>query len=161
MLEGQKSLRELIVSLNIKSSSDIEESVIDFCSHLTSKCIVENTTISKQIEQNEFRRVLNFIADYIPSEFLISSWENICKARVVIVGLGAMGSWVAILLAQAGIQNFLLIDNDKVDKSNLNRSLFYMKDDGELKTSAIASSLRSISSNIQVLEKNIIISAEE
>jgi molybdopterin/thiamine biosynthesis adenylyltransferase len=47
--------------------------------------------------------------------------DVISRLRVGIVGLGGTGSVVAQELAYLGIRNFLLIDPDTVDKTNLNR----------------------------------------
>jgi molybdopterin/thiamine biosynthesis adenylyltransferase len=49
--------------------------------------------------------------------------EKIRKARVTIVGTGGLGGPVAIILARSGITNFVLIDNDVFDISNINRQI--------------------------------------
>lgn len=59
------------------------------------------------------------------TEFLIGE-EGIKKlnnAKVAIFGLGGVGSYVVEGLARAGIGNFILVDNDKVDITNLNRQI--------------------------------------
>ena len=45
---------------------------------------------------------------------------NIPK-ECTIVGLGGVGLWVAYLLAMSGVPNLVLIDDDKLEESNLNR----------------------------------------
>lgn len=47
--------------------------------------------------------------------------EQIRQTSVAIVGLGGLGSQVAQLLAYLGVENFVLIDFDKVETVNLNR----------------------------------------
>lgn len=42
----------------------------------------------------------------------------------VVIGLGGIGSWVALNLAMTGLGTLILYDNDKVEPSNLNRTLF-------------------------------------
>src|SRR3989344_6034080 len=55
------------------------------------------------------------------------------KKTATIVGLGAIGSISSELLARNGI-NLILIDNDKIDKTNLQRQLLFTeKDIGKLK----------------------------
>ena len=59
------------------------------------------------------------------TELLIGK-EGIAKlqqSKVAIFGIGGVGSFVTEALARAGIGNFVLIDNDKVNMSNLNRQL--------------------------------------
>ena len=49
--------------------------------------------------------------------------EKLSKAKVAIFGLGGVGSFVCEGLARSGIGNFILVDYDKVDESNINRQL--------------------------------------
>ena len=45
------------------------------------------------------------------------------NAKVAVFGLGGVGSFVCEGLARSGVGNFVLIDFDKIDKSNINRQL--------------------------------------
>lgn len=45
------------------------------------------------------------------------------QAKVAIFGIGGVGSFVVEALARAGIGNFVLIDNDEVEETNLNRQI--------------------------------------
>lgn len=49
--------------------------------------------------------------------------EKLNNAKVAIFGLGGVGSFVCEGLARSGIGNFVLVDFDKVDESNINRQL--------------------------------------
>jgi len=49
--------------------------------------------------------------------------EKLQKAKVAIFGIGGVGSYAVEGLARAGIQNFILVDNDTVSLTNLNRQL--------------------------------------
>ena len=49
--------------------------------------------------------------------------KKLNNAKVAIFGLGGVGSYVVEGLARAGIGNFILVDNDKVDITNLNRQI--------------------------------------
>ena len=46
--------------------------------------------------------------------------EKLKKSKVAIFGIGGVGSFVVEGLARAGVQNFLLVDNDDVSISNIN-----------------------------------------
>src|SRR5205823_5575434 len=50
---------------------------------------------------------------------------KLAKARVALVGAGGLGSPGALYLAAAGVGMLTLIDNDKVDKSNLQRQVLH------------------------------------
>ncbi len=53
------------------------------------------------------------------------------SATVAIVGVGALGSVTADLLARAGIGELVLIDRDVVEWTNLQRQVLYTEDDAE------------------------------
>jgi len=49
--------------------------------------------------------------------------EKLHKAKVAIFGIGGVGSYVVEGLVRAGIENFILVDKDVVDITNLNRQI--------------------------------------
>lgn len=49
--------------------------------------------------------------------------EKLKQTKVAIFGIGGVGSYVAEALARAGIGKFILIDNDKIDITNINRQI--------------------------------------
>ena len=49
--------------------------------------------------------------------------EKLNNSKVCVFGLGGVGSYVVEALARAGIENFILVDKDIVEKSNINRQL--------------------------------------
>lgn len=65
--------------------------------------------------QNQFSR----------TELLIgkNGIEKLQNARIAIFGIGGVGSYVVEGLARAGIENFILVDKDTVDLTNINRQI--------------------------------------
>lgn len=59
------------------------------------------------------------------TEMLIgkNNLEKLKHSKVAIFGIGGVGSYVVEGLARVGVGNFILIDNDKVAESNLNRQI--------------------------------------
>ena len=76
--------------------------------------------------------------------------EKLQVARVAVVGLGGLGSNIAILLTRMGISHLHLIDFDKVDVSNLHRQQYFVEQVGLRKTEALASTLRKINPYINL-----------
>ena len=51
------------------------------------------------------------------------NFKKINKAKIIIYGIGGVGSFVTEGLVRAGVQNITLVDNDVVDISNINRQI--------------------------------------
>lgn len=49
--------------------------------------------------------------------------EKLNKSKVAIFGIGGVGTFVVEGLARAGIENFILVDNDKICLTNINRQI--------------------------------------
>ena len=65
------------------------------------------------------------MSEFIREELIIGK-ENVEKLKnkkVAVFGIGGVGSYVVEGLARAGISNFVLVDNDDVAVSNINRQL--------------------------------------
>jgi molybdopterin-synthase adenylyltransferase len=79
--------------------------------------------------------------------------ERIAAARVAVVGLGALGSVQAELLARAGVGELRLIDRDFVELSNLQRQTLYDESDAAEalpKAVAAARRLARVNSGIRI-----------
>jgi len=61
----------------------------------------------------------------------ISWWDQdkISKAKVLIVGVGALGNEICKNLAQCGIGKMFIVDYDRIVKSNLNRCILFTHND--------------------------------
>lgn len=57
---------------------------------------------------------------------------------VAVIGVGGVGNWVAMNLSLVGVKKIILIDNDKIEASNLNRSLFKLEHINQFKVNALA-----------------------
>lgn len=76
---------------------------------------------------------------------------RLLASRVAIIGQGALGTASASYLARAGVGSLLLVDDDRVELSNLQRqSLFDEYDVGESKAVTARDRLRRINSDIEV-----------
>src|SRR5580658_1947442 len=79
--------------------------------------------------------------------------RRIREARVAVVGLGALGSVQADLLARAGVGTLRLIDRDFVEISNLQRQTLYQESDAAdalPKAVAAARRLARVNSEVRI-----------
>lgn len=74
-----------------------------------------------------------------------SRQEKFARGRVVICGLGGLGSRVAELLTRAGVGYLRLVDFDKLEPTNLNRQFYFQDQLGRYKADALAENLKRIS----------------
>ena len=65
--------------------------------------------------------LLRYSRQIMLPEFDIDGQERLRQSHALIVGLGGLGSPVAMYLAAAGVGRLTLVDFDKVDLSNLQR----------------------------------------
>lgn len=72
------------------------------------------------------------------------------QTTVGIAGAGGLGSNVAMLLARSGIERLTLIDHDVVDKSNLNRQLYWPRHLQQKKVEALKESLLELNPYIEL-----------
>ena len=59
------------------------------------------------------------------SELLLGAeaMSNIAQKRVIVFGVGGVGSWCAESLVRSGIRHLTIVDSDSVCASNINRQL--------------------------------------
>lgn len=91
----------------------------------------------------------------------IKWWRQDClrEARVLVIGAGALGNEVLKNLALLGVGNVIIVDMDRIEKSNLCRSvLFRESDEGQYKAYAAAQAAKSLYPDIRVtgLRANIL-----
>src|SRR6187402_2185554 len=81
----------------------------------------------------------------------IDGQEKLLAARVLIIGLGGLGSPVAMYLAAAGVGHLTLVDFDAVDLTNLQRQIAHTSARiGENKAASAAQSLRELNPEVAI-----------
>ena len=73
------------------------------------------------------------------------------RAKVAVFGLGGVGGYAAEALARSGVGHFLLVDNDVVSESNLNRQIIALRSTvGRYKTEVMKERIADICPETQV-----------
>jgi molybdopterin-synthase adenylyltransferase len=74
------------------------------------------------------------------------------SSRVVVLGCGGLGTWALGAMASVGIGNFVLVDHDAIELSNLNRQILYGEADiGRPKVTVAAEWLRRFDASTEVV----------
>ena len=77
--------------------------------------------------------------------------KKIIKSKVLVVGAGGLGCPVIDYLSRAGVGNIGVIDNDKVNISNIHRqSLYNSKDIGKFKVNSIKKNIKLINPQVKI-----------
>ena len=95
------------------------------------------------IEQEIFRRAELLLGD--------EAMSRIAEKRVVIFGVGGVGSWCAESLVRSGIMKLTIVDSDRVSVTNINRQLMATtKTVGQVKVDALKERLLTINPSAEI-----------
>ncbi len=101
-----------------------------------------------ELTEEQFRRYArHLILDEVGEE----GQEKLLASRVLVVGAGGLGSPLLLYLAAAGIGTLGVIDNDRVDLTNLQRQIVHATERiGELKVESARATLHAMNSDVRV-----------
>jgi molybdopterin-synthase adenylyltransferase len=101
-----------------------------------------------ELSEQQFRRYArHLILDEVGEEGQV----RLLQSRVLVVGAGGLGSPMLLYLAAAGVGTIGVIDNDRVDVTNLQRQIVHAtRHVGALKVESAAATLAAINPDIRV-----------
>lgn len=83
--------------------------------------------------------------------FGLEAQQRLLNTRVLIIGMGGLGSPASLYLASAGVGHLVLNDFDRVELSNLQRQIVHREESiGESKAISAADTLKTINSSVQI-----------
>lgn len=81
----------------------------------------------------------------------VKGQEQLLSSKVLIIGVGGLGTNFASHFVRAGVGKVFIVDKDKVELTNLQRQWIYDENDiGEYKAKAACLKLRKINSEIKI-----------
>lgn len=81
--------------------------------------------------------------------------DRLTRSRVMVIGIGGVGSWTAEALARAGVGNLILVDLDEICVTNINRQVHAADATvGRMKVEAMAERIRGIAPDIRIEEEH-------
>ncbi len=84
------------------------------------------------------------------------SFAKIKEAKVLLVGVGGVGGYVAEILTRTMIKKLIIVDGDTVVDSNRNRQIVALKSTvGEYKVDVLEKRLKDINPDIEIVKYNI------
>jgi molybdopterin-synthase adenylyltransferase len=124
-------------------------------SDLAAAGVVEEVSELSRLSREQLERYdrqLIYFSDLAPRGIAAESMQaTLAHATVGVLGCGGLGSWVASGLACAGVGRLVLVDDDRVEQSNLNRQILFTEEDvGRLKIDAAAERLRRSNRQLKI-----------
>ena len=105
------------------------------------------------IEQAIFRRAELLLGD--------EAMSRIAEKRVIIFGVGGVGSWCAESFVRSGIRELTIVDSDCVSVTNINRQLMATtKTVGQVKVNALKERLLTINPSAEITALQQVFNAE-
>jgi len=96
-------------------------------------------------------QLLRYSRQILLPQFGIEGQQQLLDAHVLIIGLGGLGSPVAMYLAAAGVGQLTLADHDVVDLSNLQRQIVHRTHNiGQAKVDSAKENLLQINPDIKI-----------
>lgn len=96
-------------------------------------------------------QLLRYSRQIMLPEVDVAGQNQLLASTVLIVGLGGLGSPVALYLAAAGVGRLILADHDAVDLSNLQRQIVHTQTSiGDPKVQSAASTLAGINPDVHI-----------
>ena len=93
--------------------------------------------------EKQFERTIQLLGE--------EGFNKISRATVLLFGLGGVGGMALESLVRSGVGNVIIVDFDKVDETNLNRQILFLKNDvGNSKIDSTLLKLHNINPNINV-----------
>lgn len=158
MFNGNNSLQEISKKYDGIQIEQLEKLVL----FLNEKniIIVQDCIYPENILKEQYR-IINTFEDYCSTTSEVLDCINkLNKSKVMIVGVGAVGSNIATYLAHCNIGSIIFVDNDNVDVSNLHRQFYFEDDINSSKSLALEQSLKKISPDIDINIINDIVDEE-
>lgn len=104
-------------------------------------------------QPKEFERLISLIGE--------EAFERLQKKKILVVGLGGVGSYLVESLVRSGISNLTIVDPDVVDITNINRQLIALHSTiGKKKVDVVSSRIKDINPNCQVEKQDIFLNRE-
>ena len=100
-------------------------------------------------------QLLRYSRQILLRQIDISGQQKLLDSRVLIIGLGGLGSPVAMYLAASGVGHIVIVDHDKVELTNLQRQIVHTTASiGEDKTASAARQLTALNPDIKITDVN-------
>src|SRR3990172_2556810 len=101
------------------------------------------------------KQLLRYSRHILLPQVGVDGQQKLLDSRVLIIGLGGLGSPVTMYLAASGVGHLVIVDHDRVELSNLQRQIVHTTETiGKDKVVSAQASLQQLNPDIQVTTFN-------
>ena len=102
----------------------------------------------KSIKETDYQK---YYRQLILKKIGVVGQKKIFDSKVAVIGAGGLGCPLILYLAYSGVGNMGIIDNDKIELSNLSRQILFTKNDiGKFKTDISKKAVKKINAKIKI-----------
>lgn len=149
---GSRTIDEVCRDYNIGHNKISLSQLLELSTLLHKEYILiqQNSPYPENIIKKNYR-LINLLEDYCHStQEVLNAFNKLNQSKVMIIGLGAVGSFVATYLAKSYVGHLILVDGDIVDGSNLHRQYYFENQINYSKVDSLVDELKNINSNIKI-----------
>ncbi len=96
---------------------------------------------------NQFSRNISLFGE--------DSYNKIITSKIAVVGIGGVGSYAVEALARTGVRNLIIIDDDKIEITNINRQIWALNSTlGKYKVDVAVERLTDINPGLEIIAYN-------
>lgn len=152
-IDGKRTAEELFNDFVEDYNISKNDFALFFDKMIGAKVLIEKLTdhVLTDDDVNRYDRQINYFSEFLGSELDAEEAQlQLKESSVGIIGCGAVGGDIAIQLAMAGVESFVLMDYDSVESSDCARHLYYEESDiGRKKVEVLSDRLKSINHRIK------------
>lgn len=154
-LDGTRSAEQAAALVAEQSPETTGSAVLDSIRELTALGLVEDAADDDVLpppDRARYERQLRYFGELVgPGASRAEPQSVLAAARVVVLGVGGLGSWAAYALASTGIGRLDIFDGDDVEISNLNRQILFAEADlGRPKATVAAAALARFNPRMEI-----------
>lgn len=107
------------------------------------------------------KQLLRYSRHILLPQVGIEGQQRLLEARVLVIGLGGLGSPVAMYLAASGVGHLVLVDHDRVELSNLQRQIAHTTNAiGVDKVASAKQTLQALNPDVRITTFNKVLDAD-
>lgn len=108
------------------------------------------------------KQLLRYSRHILLPQIGIDGQEKLLAARVLVIGIGGLGSPLTMYLAASGVGHLVIVDHDRVELSNLQRQIVHSTSNiGMEKVASAKQTLHALNPDVQITAFNKILNVNE